>query len=122
MGRQPQRRRRGGGRQRRCVLATRKTTGGGGIILHPLLAAVSQLLLAQPLVVGGYVTPPEYQVACNSAHLAAVEQQLRLVLALLSRVRYGPRGRRGPDTLKERFDAVDVDGSAAACATRQRGV
>ena len=44
---------RGGGRQRRCVPATRTTTGGSGIKLRRLLAAAKQLLLAQPLVVGG---------------------------------------------------------------------
>ena len=47
------------------------------------------------------VAPPAHQVARDSAHPAAVEQQLHLVLALLSLVGDGPRGRRGPDTLKE---------------------
>ena len=42
------------------------------------------------------------------------------MLALLSRVGDGPRGRRGPDTLKEGFEAVGADGRAAAHATWQR--
>ena len=89
-------------------------------MLRHLLAAVNQLqrLLAQPLVVGGCVTPPAHQVARYSARPAAVGQHL--VLALLSRVGDGPRGRWGPDTLKEGFEAVDVDGRAAAQATPQR--
>ena len=42
------------------------------------------------------------------------------VLALLSRVGDGPRGRRGPDTLKEGLEAVDDNSRAAARLTRQR--
>ena len=47
---------------------------------HHTPPAVDQLLLAQPLVVGGCVAPPAHQVARDSPHPAAVEQQLRLVL------------------------------------------
>ena len=60
------------------------------------LAVVNQLLLAQPLVVGGCVTPPAHQLARDSAPPAAVEQQLGLVLALLSRVGDGPRAGGAP--------------------------
>ena len=62
---------------------------------------------------------PLSPVARNSAHPAAVLQHLHLMLALLSRVGDGPRGRRGPGTLKQMGEAVDVDGRAAAHATRQ---
>ena len=41
------------------------------------------------------------------------------MLALLSRVEDGSRGRREPGTLKEELEAVDVDGRAAAHATLQ---
>ena len=60
------------------------------------------------------MTPPAHQVPRDSAHPAAVEQQLYLVLALLSPVRLGP------GTLIRGFQAIDADGRAAAHATRQR--
>ena len=68
------------------------------------------------------MAPLANQVARDSAHLAAVEQQFYLVLAaaLLSRVGDGPLGRRGPGTLKEGIETIDVDGRAAAHATPQR--
>ena len=72
-----------------------------------------------PSLVAGTVAPPTHRVARDSAHPAAVEEQLHLVLALLSRVGYEPRGRRGPGTLKDGFEEIDVDGRAAAHATRQ---
>ena len=109
--------------RRRAATAVRPSDpydDGGRRILRHVLAAVNQLLLAQPLVVGGCVTPPAHRIARDAAHPAAVEQQLHLVLALLSRVGDGPRGRRGPGTLKEGFEAVYVDGRAAAHATWQR--
>ena len=68
-------------------------------------------------------SPPAHQAARDSAHPAAVEQQRHLVLALLSRVGDGPRVRRGPGTLKDGYEAIDVDGWTAVHATRQcRGV
>ena len=59
----------GGRREHNPLPATHMTT-------LDLVAAVNQLLLAQPLVVGGCLTPPAHQVARDSVHPAAVEQQL----------------------------------------------
>ena len=108
------RRRRRGGGWRWCVPETRTATGARGIALRHLVAAVVQLLLAQPLVVGGPVSPPAQQEASDSAPPAAVELQLHLVLALLSRVGDPTRSKN-----KEGFEAIDEDGRAAVHGTRQ---
>ena len=59
---------------------------GGCVVLLHLLRAESQLLQPQPLVVRRHMPAPQHQVARCAAHRLAVEQQLHLVLALLSGV------------------------------------
>ena len=66
------------------------------------------------------MAPPPRQVACHAAHQPAVEQQLRLALALLARVGNRPGSRRRPSPLEEGLEAVDVDRRAAAHLARQR--
>ena len=99
---------RGGGRRRRHidtstevakVLATGTATGGRGIVLRRLVAAVNQLLLAQPLVMGGRVA--------LSAHSAHPDQGRA-------------SGQAGSGTLNEEIEAFDVDGWAASHAMQQR--
>jgi hypothetical protein len=115
--------RRGGpGRRRlrhRSGPAGRAAAWGHGIVLGHLLLAVLQLLRQQPLVVRLSVTLPPHQVAHDTAYQQAVEQQLHLVLAILSPVGNRPGSLRRPCPLEEGLEAVDIDRRAAAHPARQ---
>jgi hypothetical protein len=67
---------------------------GGSVVLGHPLRAVGQLLRPQPLVVRQSVATPPHYLVLDPTDLLEVEQQLHLVLALLSRVRHRARSRR----------------------------
>ena len=96
------------------VTATRTATGARSFVLRLLFSAENHLLLTHPLVVGGSVPPPLYQVARDAAHLpAVVQKQLLSTFASFARIRCVsvPATRR----LRGRGEAVRVGGADERC-------
>ncbi len=80
-----------------------------------------QLLRPQPLVIRACVPAPPHEAAAgNTPRHRAVEQQLRLVLSHLPRVRHWARSRRRASPLAEGPEQVDVDRRAALRPPRER--